>query len=343
MALTAVARMRRVARMGLSYLPSLHAIRRPEAWRAPGLSAMMTVKNEEEWVELSLRSISTIADEIVFVDNGSTDATLDVAMRTAERYNLPARILSFVSEDFCAAVNYALSQTTRRWIFRWHGDFIGRTSGNSSLRQLRRRIEQLDTERYFCLLVGPVSLDGDVYHQEYQSEVELEPLIFTYSPRLQFRQSGRFETLSVPYFYEKIDIHDLYFFHMRWVKPPIRLLYRWFWTEWMGLVDKSRWPTLTDYVKYKIREQWGDSELHEAANALVNSRCKKFVPYDEKRFGEYPDLLRDILRRPPFRIVYREGKIVGRSDALGGRDGSFLKAPHSISYQPTDDVAQGPL
>ncbi len=277
---------------------------------------MMTVRNEEEWVELSLRSVATIADEIVFVDNGSSDETREVAAETIHYYGFNAKLLSFPKEDFCEAVNHTLANTTRRWILRWHGDFVGRTSGPRSLTVLRDRIMTLDPRRYHCIQLGPVSLDGDLLHQEFQQQVELEPLLYGYSPDLHYEQRGRFESLVVPYYYEKLDWRELYFFHMRWVKPADRLLYRWFWTEWMSLPDKSQWPTLRDFVVHKARVDWGIGDLGVAAAFLVNSRCKGFVPYDSERFGPYPDLLREKLLNPPFRIVYKDGRIVGRSDTL---------------------------
>jgi len=39
---------------------------------------MMTVKNEIDWIEKSIRSILGFVDEVVVVDNGSDDGTLSL-------------------------------------------------------------------------------------------------------------------------------------------------------------------------------------------------------------------------------------------------------------------------
>ncbi len=46
-----------------------------------GVSALLRVKNEEEKIHYCLMSIMDIFDEIVLVDNGSEDKTLDVVRK----------------------------------------------------------------------------------------------------------------------------------------------------------------------------------------------------------------------------------------------------------------------
>jgi hypothetical protein len=46
--------------------------------RPRGISIIMRVKDEVEWIKLSVQSIKGIADVIVIVDNGSTDGTHEI-------------------------------------------------------------------------------------------------------------------------------------------------------------------------------------------------------------------------------------------------------------------------
>lgn len=56
----------------------------------PVLSLCMIVKDEEESLPLCLKSIAGVVDQIVVVDTGSSDKTMDVARSFgAETYAFP--------------------------------------------------------------------------------------------------------------------------------------------------------------------------------------------------------------------------------------------------------------
>ena len=42
-----------------------------------GISLCMIVRNEEAWVEGAVQSVRSIVNEVIIVDTGSTDATLE--------------------------------------------------------------------------------------------------------------------------------------------------------------------------------------------------------------------------------------------------------------------------
>ncbi|MDR1194791.1 MAG: glycosyltransferase family 2 protein, partial [Peptococcaceae bacterium] len=68
------------------------------------ISACWITKNEEKNIALSINSVKAIADELIVVDTGSTDGTVQIAR------DLGARIETFAwIGDFSAARNYALS------------------------------------------------------------------------------------------------------------------------------------------------------------------------------------------------------------------------------------------
>ncbi len=71
------------------------------------ISVCMIVRNEERFLEQCLRSVQPIAKEIVIVDTGSTDKTLDIAQRFTDK------IFRIKWEnDFASARNYALSKAS---------------------------------------------------------------------------------------------------------------------------------------------------------------------------------------------------------------------------------------
>src|SRR5438876_5507977 len=309
-------KIKQVGRTILSFLPRVGLKSRPETYKPAGLSVMMTIKNEEDWIEKSISSISGIADEIVAVDNGSDDETPVILDRLERRMKGTLRVFRFEREDYCAAVNFTLAQTRYKWIFRWPGDFVARTTGPFAISRLAQRIRSLDPHRYFCIWLGPVSLDGDLFHQVPEVQVELEPLMFVYSPALHYEQRGRFEMLQVPWYYKRLEWTELYCFHMRYVKPARRILYRNFWTEWMALPDKARFPTLDSFVRHRIVEVYGTSNLEEAMQRRILDLSPELVTYDRSRYGDYPAIIEDNLRTPKYRLIYEDGRIVGRSDIV---------------------------
>ncbi|MBI5706139.1 MAG: tetratricopeptide repeat protein [Armatimonadetes bacterium] len=75
------------------------------------LSACLIVKNEERHLERCLRSIANHVDEIVVVDTGSTDSTIEIAR------SFDAKIGFFKwCDDFSAARNESLRMATGNWV-----------------------------------------------------------------------------------------------------------------------------------------------------------------------------------------------------------------------------------
>ena len=75
------------------------------------LSACVIVKNEEKNLPRWLHCMQELADEIIIVDTGSTDRTVEIAQQAG------AQVYTFVwRDDFAAAKNYAIEQATGDWI-----------------------------------------------------------------------------------------------------------------------------------------------------------------------------------------------------------------------------------
>jgi glycosyltransferase involved in cell wall biosynthesis/predicted HAD superfamily hydrolase/Tfp pilus assembly protein PilF len=81
------------------------------------LSVCMIVKNEEKFLGQCLKSVRGLAAEIVVVDTGSTDRTVEIAREFG------AKICSFPwCDDFAAARNAALELATGDWILMLDAD-----------------------------------------------------------------------------------------------------------------------------------------------------------------------------------------------------------------------------
>ena len=83
----------------------------------PRLSAILIVKNEEANLPRCLASLAGMADEIVVVDTGSTDRTVEIANEAG------ARVFSFPwNGNEADARNVSVSRATGRWLFQIDAD-----------------------------------------------------------------------------------------------------------------------------------------------------------------------------------------------------------------------------
>ncbi|MBD3380744.1 MAG: tetratricopeptide repeat protein [candidate division Zixibacteria bacterium] len=79
---------------------------------APTISACMIVKDEEKFLPQCLDSIKDVVDEIIIVDTGSTDRTVEIA----ESYGAKVYFHPW-ENDFSKARNQSLQYPTRDWVF----------------------------------------------------------------------------------------------------------------------------------------------------------------------------------------------------------------------------------
>jgi glycosyltransferase involved in cell wall biosynthesis len=302
----------------LSYAPALGVVPRPAA-RRQGITAVVRVKNEEEWIEASLLSVSDAVDELVVVDNGSTDRTPDVLARLARTLAPKMRLFTRPALDHVALSNFALAQATYRWALKWDGDFVARTTGPCAITRLRQRILALPASRYFHVHLTCIELVGDLWHQFPGCELRRDPFACALSPALRFVRvvrvlSGaalhgwpsiardprvpitiRFEDVKLPLYYDVREWDEPYFFHLQ-IKKPVRMYLRDCWADWAeNPALQARFPNLEGYGLHRARQAWGVGTLPEASELFMARVKDHLVPYSVARYGEHPEILKPYL------------------------------------------------
>src|SRR3989344_4384530 len=96
------------------------------------LSVIVLTKNEKERIKTCLESVKW-ADEIIIVDNGSEDKTLEIAKKYTEK------IFSFNSLDFSSIRNIGMEKGTNDWVLYVDSD-------ERVLESLREEIENVIKE-----------------------------------------------------------------------------------------------------------------------------------------------------------------------------------------------------
>ncbi len=82
------------------------------------LSVAYIVKNEEANIRRSLESVKDLADEIIIVDTGSTDKTMDICREYGKVFEFEW------CNDFAKAKNYALNRCTKDYVLILDADEV---------------------------------------------------------------------------------------------------------------------------------------------------------------------------------------------------------------------------
>jgi len=108
----------------------------------PNLSLIMIVRNEEKFLEDCLISVKNLVDEIIVIDTGSSDRTVEIA----EKYK--ATIYSFQwINDFAAARNFSLSKATGKWVLYLDAD---ERLDSGSAKEISKIVKTDKKAGYFC-------------------------------------------------------------------------------------------------------------------------------------------------------------------------------------------------
>ena len=267
-----------------SLLPAIGLIPRPDK-REKGISVIMRVKNEEDWIEPSIYSIINFADEIVIVDNGSKDRTIHKLEQIKNKFGEKIKLYSKPDLNLIDVSNYALSKTTYHWIIRWDGDMIARTSGPNAIYNLRKKLLSLNSNRYYVIYLSHIQLTGDIFHQDPLEKIHTEDYIFTYSKSSQFIFTGKYEGIKIPKYFRIIKMKTIYSFHVH-VKPAWRMLQKKYWLLWLEKNDYHRYPDLDSFIKDKRGKEYSKKNLSPSDKNEFIQLLQKLIPYKKEKYGE---------------------------------------------------------
>jgi len=135
-----------------------------------GIAVCVIVKNEEKFLEDCLNSVKNIADEIIVVDTGSTDRTIEIAGRFTDK------IFDFEwKNDFSSARNFSISKASKRWILILDADEI---ISEKDAEKIKKLAYEDEADAYYFILrdytpdigvVGWKSSKGDDYGESRKS------------------------------------------------------------------------------------------------------------------------------------------------------------------------------
>ncbi len=170
--------------------------RKQTAAPAP-ISLCMIVKDEQRYLEGCLQSVAGLVSEIIIVDTGSQDKTIEIARRFTDK------IYHFEwCDDFAAARNFGLQFAVQPWILYLDADERLHSNYHDVI---RRAVLRANADAYYLRVCSEVSsVLGDVPHiMAYprlfrnQAGVEFEGRIHEQITPAIRRMGGRFAPLDV--------------------------------------------------------------------------------------------------------------------------------------------------
>lgn len=274
--------------------------------RKHGISLLIPTQNSEQTVELCIKSFLEFADELIVVDNGSSDQTIEIVKDLENKidkltfYNVPDL------PDLYHNRQYAFERSHYNWIVRIDSDYIAYTSGQYDIKNLRTRI--LETKRGIIpktFTVMQVNLEYDYLHTGVLKEDRkgedgkyVPPPITSYTARviqaftgLKFIRRKRWEGIRFQNFTIKIVLDKPYWFHCNF-KDKVGYLFRSERTNWRQLGDFTTYPTLEAYVVEVISEKYNTNNIEKAADIYMETQVFPFLQkYEPKKYFPYPIMI----------------------------------------------------
>lgn len=215
----------------------------------------MIVRNEEIMLEKSLASIVDIADEIIIVDTGSTDRSLEIAKKFTDKVYHFDWI-----DDFATARNYAQSLASQKYILRWDADCLLRPGDMKKLLDAKAK-DFLHSDLYFMNYVEGFEIDSN---NNYQVAIK-ESLFFFYKRQYFHWKHPIHEELlgnDVSFKPKIVTDDDIYVMHHRKESKK-----DWRTKQNLDILKHNLKPNSKNYERilyFYARELYFDSQYNEA-------------------------------------------------------------------------------
>lgn len=269
------------------------------------ISANIVCNNEKYWIKDSIESIVNIVDEIIYVDDSTTDGSLEIVKSLSETHR-NIKIYEYKDhnlKNLGDLKNFALEKSKNDFILRWDADFIAYDDIHKLFEYCERNKNIFDG----YILTGP-NLSGDIYHQPIERE-NFGPECYLFR-----KQKSRFISNEKYPDYPNFDSDtkfcypqnselkkNFFFIHMNTLKSVERITFRKRMTEYhINNSQNGYWNWLSEISNNKTAKE---SEIKRTINTNID--IKKF---DFNRWGQHPKILLESNSSKIFKVIEKDGK-----------------------------------
>ena len=305
----------------------------------PGISAVVAAKNEEYIIPYCLNSLKGIADQIICIDNGSTDSTMQLMEKFKfENPKIHVDVISLPNALLGDCREAGLNATKHQWHLRWDADMVCKSSGPENMKILKDKILKKNNAR--AIRLPRTNLEGDFHHASKIGKIvdPGEPILVRFSKWIKYVEYGKFDTIRLPLFYKSTYENKRYYFHCQGLKSESRLIYRQCYFIWRDLCNKTTDAFVLEklknfelFKKFYEFELFGTNDVKQLKYRHTRQYCTlHYTHYDKEKYGDYPDVIKTAIanKEERFFIKYKDDKPYIRVD----KDDKEM-----INYSPTKD------
>jgi glycosyltransferase involved in cell wall biosynthesis len=310
----------------------------------PGISAVVAARNEDYTISFCLRSLVGFADQIVCIDNGSDDATLQRMQEFQQRHGAQVQVdvLSLPGALLGECREAGLAASRHEWHLRWDADMVAKTTGPESILQLREKVLEDDRPRAYQL--PRTNLFGDLHHAyRHVSVVDPgEPILVRFSRGLHYREFGKFDVIRLPLHYDQVRERRRYYFHLQGLKSDANLLHRFHYFEWRravnaarGVVERSQLADFEEFKRRRNLELFGTLDPRAIKFRFGRQLMLVLRRFDAEEYGDYPEILKEELNTSQrFQVLYREGRPYRRLDREDVEMAGYEPTREDLEWDP---------
>ncbi|MBX7108846.1 MAG: hypothetical protein K1X61_09385 [Chitinophagales bacterium] len=272
-----------------------------------GIAFCLVARDEAYTIDACLLSIVGFADQLIAVDNGSTDDTYERMLRFREQYSgvMDITVLHRPDLNLRDCRQLCVDHVQRTWFFRGDGDFLllpeykrlkknilkSRMPGAISLKLIELFGDEHHGNRY-VRFIRP----GEYYLRSFESDVRYEEFY------------GRIEHARIPIYYRLSRNKTVGLIHANFCKSNRRIFYRTCYLDYREYVNKHKQGVEFSYYE----SRWLQHVFQSADHNVTEYRMARLIAVMCERINTaYED---EIARtgieifQSPYVVLYRDDK-----------------------------------
>lgn len=281
-------------------------------------SAVINCFNEEDFIFYAMKSIYPYCDEIIVVDNCSTDKTVECVNDFVLHEDSQNKVKAFFLEtpkQLADARNFALDVASYDWIIKWDGDFCAYGESDTNkvnvqpFSELLNFIKRQDLNSIDIFLLYSINICGDFLHYDKERHYlglsgdsfigKKDCIRYAVNEKygdvgLLFRPDGSKAKL---FYLNNPEKNPMYFVHLYGVKSDDYLLYRRFLSEYQVWLHHNPYVDFWNWFN-NIKKGNLENGISYIRKQLVENLTKHNI--------SLPNILNPLIERMSYQVIYND-------------------------------------
>jgi len=255
------------------------------------ITAIMPNFEEEEFLDISIKSIINYVDELIIIDNSSKDKSRQIIQ--SQNSDKIVFIQFDNMENLSDVMDIAIKRASNEWILRWDSDYI-------ACDNIDNMIQLIKINNYDGFFFWYPNLYGDVNHVNKQNSIKTMGYAFrkqliTYVPSERFAYEIKFSSGNYCYLNDP-NKNSYYFIAMTNCKNTHKIFYNCFKSQyWNWLAKQSVKITFREYFEKNHQKDYTSS-----LRWIEKTLCDNIVKHNYK----LPSILKNHIVDPIYLIRY---------------------------------------